>query len=151
MCSPVEHYICLCLFNFLQVFMKSRMFPGKKYVPRKNSFRTKFSFRRCPPGKVFDLHYATIIGVPGKVVYLYFTTVYCACLSVVLVAFRSWWNLAGWLPCWERASPAFCSACVVSLKYFVVFYVFSFPPGVYVGTLNLIASIPGPSIEKIIL
>ena len=23
---------------------------------------------------------------------------------------------------------------------------FSFPPGVYVGTLNLIASIPGPSI-----
>ena len=25
-----------------------------------------------------------------------------------------------------------------------MFYVFSFPPGVYVGTLNLIASIPGP-------
>ena len=25
-------------------------------------------------------------------------------------------------------------------------YVVSFPPGVYVGTLNLIASIPGPSI-----
>ena len=31
-------------------------------------------------------------------------------------------------------------------KCFVVFYVFSFPPAVYVGTLNLIASIPGPSI-----
>ena len=29
---------------------------------------------------------------------------------------------------------------------FVMFYVFSFPPGVYVGTLNLIASIPGPSV-----
>ena len=29
---------------------------------------------------------------------------------------------------------------------FVVFYVFSFPPAVYVGTLNLIASIPGLSI-----
>ena len=27
-----------------------------------------------------------------------------------------------------------------------MFYVFSFPPGVYVGTLNLIASIPGLSI-----
>ena len=26
-----------------------------------------------------------------------------------------------------------------------MFYVFSFPPGVYVGTLNLIASIPGSS------
>ena len=35
--------------------------------------------------------------------------------------------------------------CVVG-KCFVVFYVFSFPPTVYVGTLNLIASIPGPSI-----
>ena len=31
-------------------------------------------------------------------------------------------------------------------KCFVVFYVFSFPPAVYVGTLNLIASIPCPSI-----
>ena len=31
-------------------------------------------------------------------------------------------------------------------KCFVVFYVFSFPPAVYDGTLNLIASIPGPSI-----
>ena len=31
-------------------------------------------------------------------------------------------------------------------KCFVMFYVFCFPPGVYVGTLNLIASIPGPSI-----
>ena len=27
-----------------------------------------------------------------------------------------------------------------------MFYVFSFPPGVYVWTLNLVASIPGPSI-----
>ena len=31
----------------------------------------------------------TIIGVPGKMVYLHYTTVYCAYLSVVLVAFRS--------------------------------------------------------------
>ena len=35
---------------------------------------------------------------------------------------------------------------MLSEKCFVVFDVFSFPPGVYVGTLNLIASIPGPSI-----
>ena len=33
--------------------------------------------------------------------------------------------------------------CVVGKMFFVVFYVF--PPGVYVG-INLIASIPGPSI-----
>ena len=35
--------------------------------------------------------------------------------------------------------------CVVG-KCFVVFYVFSFPASVYVGTLNLIALIPDPSI-----
>ena len=35
--------------------------------------------------------------------------------------------------------------CVVG-KCFVVFNVFSFSPGVYVGTLNLNASISGPSI-----
>ena len=33
--------------------------------------------------------------------------------------------------------------CVVG-KCFVMFCVFYFPPGVYVGSLNLIASIPGP-------
>ena len=34
-----------------------------------------------------------------------------------------------------------------------MFYVFSFPPGVYVavGTLNLIASIPGPSILTLLV
>ena len=36
--------------------------------------------------------------------------------------------------------------CVVG-KCFVVFYVFSFPAGVYVGTLNLIASIPGLTVS----
>ena len=35
---------------------------------------------------------------------------------------------------------------VLSEKCFVMCYVFSYPPGVHVGTLNLIASIPGPSI-----
>ena len=43
-------------------------------------------------------------------------------------------------------SLSFCSSSVLSEKYFVVFYVFSFPAGVYVGTLNLIAPIPDPSI-----
>ena len=32
------------------------------------------------------------------------------------------------------------------LKNDLLFSVFSFPPGVYVGALNLIASIPGPYI-----
>ena len=45
---------------------------------------------------------------------------------------------------------SFCFSCVLSEKCFVVFYVFSFPPGVYVRTLNLIASIPGPYILTLI-
>ena len=44
-----------------------------------------------------------------------------------------------------RKSQSFCSSSVLSEKCFVVFYVFSFPAGVYVGTLK-IASIPDPSI-----
>ena len=48
----------------------------------------------------------------------------------------------GWLPCSERASHSALRVCCRIV--FVVFYVFSFPPGVYVGTLNLIASIRGP-------
>ena len=40
---------------------------------------------------------------------------------------------------------------MLSEKCFVVFYIFSFPPGVYVGTENLIASIPGPSILTLLL
>ena len=41
---------------------------------------------------------------------------------------------------------SFCSSGVMSEICFVMFYVFSFPPAVYVGPLHLIASIPGPSI-----
>ena len=63
----------------------------------------------------------------------------------MLIVFRFGRNLAGWLPCWETASHSALRVCCQK-KCFVVFYVFSFPPGVYVGTLNLIASIPGPSI-----
>ena len=49
-----------------------------------------------------------IIGVPGKVVYLHYTTVYCACLSVVLIAFVP---LSRMLPCWERASYSAFRVC----------------------------------------
>ena len=54
--------------------------PGKyvKLCPRLSDL---FSSYLSPVG--------TIIGVPGKVVYLHYTTVYCAYLSVVLVPFRS--------------------------------------------------------------
>ena len=44
----------------------------------------------------------------------------------------------------------FLYAYLVELR-FVVFYVFSFPAGVYVGTLNLIVSIPDPSILTLIM
>ena len=49
------------------------------------------SLSGCPQEKWFSAlsPVKTIIGVPGKVVYLHYTTVYCVCLSVVLVAFRS--------------------------------------------------------------
>ena len=53
----------------------------------------------------------TVIGVPGKVVYLHYITAYCACLSVVLVAFRFGGNLAGRQPCRERASHSALSVC----------------------------------------
>ena len=44
-------------------------------------------------------------------------------------------------------SLSFCSLCVLSDNVLLCFItVFSFPPGVYVGTFNLLASIPGPSI-----
>ena len=80
------------------------------------------------------------MGVPGKVVYLHYT-VYCDCLSVVLVAFR--FEPDGYLV--EKELVILLFVCVVG-KMFCCVYVFSFPHGVYVVTLNLIASIPGPSI-----
>ena len=46
--------------------------------------------------------------------------------------------------CWESAKYSALRVCCRK-KCFVVLYVFSFP-GVYVGTLNLIASIPDSSI-----
>ena len=40
--------------------------------------------------------------------------------------------------------------CVVE-KCFIIIYVFSFPSGVYLGTLNLIALFPGTSILTLLL
>ena len=62
----------------------------------------------------------------------------------MLVAFPFCLNLAGWIPFWERASHSALPS-VLSEKCFVTFYEFSFPPGVYVGTLNVTAPIPGPT------
>ena len=81
-----------------------RMSPGKvpsktiSCVPGKIVFgvvhRKTISDKLCPRKIGLSSSYLspvkTIIDVPGKVVYLHYTTVYCACLSVVLVAFRSW-------------------------------------------------------------
>ena len=59
----------------------------------------------------------------------------------MIVVFRFVYNLAGWLPCWIRASHSalrvFCRKNV--LLCFMYF-------GVYVGALNLVSSIPDPSI-----
>ena len=59
-------------------------------------------------------------------------------------------DLAGWLPCWEIASHSALRVCC--LKMFCCVSIFSFPPGVCVGTLNLIAfaSIPGPSVLTLV-
>ena len=96
MCSPVEHYVC-CYLIFL--LFKIEDVPGKMgfgVVPTK-----------------------TIIEVPGKVVYLHYT-VYCACLSVVLVAFRFGKYLAGLLPCWGKASHSAARVCCRKMFCYVL-------------------------------
>ena len=69
--------------------MISRTYPGEVVfgvVPGKN-------VKMCPRQSGLSSSYlypvGTIIGVPGKVVYLHYTTVYCAYLCVILVPFRS--------------------------------------------------------------
>ena len=54
-------------------------------------------------------------------------------------------GLAGWQPCWKRASHSALQVCCRKIC-FVMFYVFSFPLGAYVGSLNLNASIHDLSI-----
>ena len=83
-------------------------------VPSKND-------NRCPRKNGLS-PVKTIIGVPGKVVYLHYTTVYCTGLSVVLVAFHFGCNITGWLPCWEKL----VILCVVG-KMFCCVLCISFP------------------------
>ena len=123
---------------------------------------------RCPKEKYFSAlsPVKTISSVPGKVVYfiilvtsindnrcprkngsssLYYILLFIVPASLsgallfVPVKLSRKATLLG-------KSLSFCPSCLLSEKCFVVFYVFYFPLGVYVGTLNLIASIPGPSI-----
>ena len=83
-----------------------------------------------------------VIGVPVGVVFVIQLFIMCACLSVVLVTFGLGLDyLDVYLVGKELVILPF--ECVVG-KMFC--YVFSGAPGVYVGTLNLIASIPCPSI-----
>ena len=94
LCLLVPFVTCASLLNTMFVFirfsffMKSKMSPGKfvfSVVASKND-------KRCPrksgPSSLYLSQVKTKIGVPRKVAYLYYTIVYCACLSVVLVAFR---------------------------------------------------------------
>ena len=89
-----------------------------------------------------------MIGVPRKVVYLHYTTAYIVlCLPLCHARCLSFQFKLGRMATLLGKSYSFCSSCVLSEKCFVVFYVFSFPPGVFLfGTLNLIALITGPSI-----
>ena len=48
-------------------------------------------------------------------------------------------------------SWSFCSSILLSDKCFVMFHLCIFRPGVYVGTLNLVAAIPGPSILTLVM
>ena len=132
------------------------MFPvliARRWVGRQSLCLFIFNFLSL---EVFVVPSKTIIGVPGKVVYLHYTCPksdlsslyyclqYCVASLSCSLPFVSV-ETAGWLPCGGRASHSALRVCCRK-KGFVVFYVFSFPPGVYVGTLNLIESIPGPFI-----
>ena len=68
--------------------MNSRTSPGEVgfgVVPGKN---VKLCPRQSGLSSSCLCPVKTIIGVPGKVVYLHYTSVYCAYFSVVLVPFR---------------------------------------------------------------
>ena len=72
---------------------------------------------------------------------------YCVlCLTLCRARCLSFWLKFNRMATLLGKSQSFCSLCVLSEKCFVVFNLFSLTPGVYVGTLNLIASIPGPSV-----
>ena len=101
------------------------MSPGKMVFPEKMVF-----------GGV-----KTVIGVPGKVVYLYCAIASLPC-SLPFVSVETYSD--GYLVGKELVILLFGCKC------FVMFYAFSFPPGVFVGTQNLFASISGPSLLTLV-
>ena len=108
MCSPVELY-----FRFYLIFFLYEV----EDVPRKMVFGVVPSKgdKRCPRKSGLSslnlFPVKSIIGDPGKVVCLRCAGVSCACLSVVLFAFRSLLGLAKWLPCWEGAGHSVLRVC----------------------------------------
>ena len=87
MCSPVGRCFCFCLVLFFKI---SGVSPGGVVfgvvpaggVELSPGWGGLFSSCLSPVG--------AMVGVPGRVFFLHYTTVYCAYLSVVLVPFRSW-------------------------------------------------------------
>ena len=136
MCSPVKHYFCSYLIFFLYEFDAGKIVFG--LVPNKNDVVSQEGWsvifiilvpskndNRCPrKSGLSSLHYCLLCLHLSRI----------RCLSFLLKLSRMA-TLFG-------KSYSFCSSSVLSEKCYV-FYVFSFPPGVCVGTLNLIASIPG--------
>ena len=61
---------------------------------------------RMSPGKYFSAlsPVKTVIGVPGKVVYLQYSTVYCACRAHLPF-------VSVYIPCLERASHSALRLC----------------------------------------
>ena len=85
-------------------------------------------FKLCPRQSGLPSSYltplGTIIGVPGKVVYLFSTTVYCAYLSVVLVPFRSGLLKLSRMATLLEKSYSFCSSSVLSENVLLCFMYF---------------------------
>ena len=70
--------------------MNSRTSPGEVVFGVVAGNNVKLCPRQSGLSSSYLSHVGTImIGVPGKVVNLHYTTVYCAYLSVVLIPFRS--------------------------------------------------------------
>ena len=120
MCLPVEHYVCFYLIFFLY---------NIEDVPRKNGFPRKNGVVK------------TVIGVPGKVVYLHCATASLPCSSqVAFVSVET--NSDGYLVGKELVILLFWCICFVMFYHFLSHY--------FVGTQNLIASIPGPSLLTLV-
>ena len=141
----VAHYFCFYLIFFLCEFenVPSGGGGGSALCPVKTL--------NCVPDGVICLHYACPQLERWSVsqerwfvfVVLLFVVPTSLSCSFPFVPVGSWPD--GCLVGGGGGLVILLFGCVVG-ECFVVFCVFSFPPAVYVGTLNLIASIPAPSI-----